>query len=200
MAKQALIGKVSNSKIYCGEHTYGIKNLTIKQWGEGAALKIGSFCSIADNVRVFLGGNHRTDWITTFPFGHISLSEFPVSGIVGHPATKGDVVIENDVWIGHGVTIFSGVRVANGAVLAANANVSCDVGAYEIFAGNPARLVKTRFSQPIVERLLVLRWWELDASDIGKLIPKLCATPTVELLDQLLREFRPNTPVSAVGE
>lgn len=66
--RTAILG---NSAISVGRFTYGIENLQIRQWGEGAGLKIGSFCSLADNITVFLGGNHRTDWITTYPFGHV---------------------------------------------------------------------------------------------------------------------------------
>lgn len=68
-------GYIGNSQISIGRFTYGFNNIAIHQWGEGAALKIGSFCSIATNINVFLGGNHRTDWITTFPFGHIFQDE-----------------------------------------------------------------------------------------------------------------------------
>lgn len=74
--------------------------MRIEQFGEGAKLKIGSFCSIAEGVVVFLGGNHRADWITTFPFGHIFQEDLGGEEIVGHPMTKGDVMIGNDVWIG----------------------------------------------------------------------------------------------------
>ena len=61
-----------NSKITVGRFSYGIENVSVMQWGEGACLTIGSFCSISTNVKVFLGGNHRIDWITTFPFGNVA--------------------------------------------------------------------------------------------------------------------------------
>lgn len=108
--KTAIIGK---SPISIGRFTYGFKNITVRQWGEGASLKIGAFCSLADNIQIFLGGNHRTDWITTFPFGHIYLNELNVNPNLGHPSTKGDVVIGNDVWIGSGVTIMSGITIGD---------------------------------------------------------------------------------------
>ena len=90
-------GKVGNSNIEIGRYTYGYENMSIKQWGEGASLKIGSFSSIADRLTVFLGGNHRVDWITTFPFGHIFRDELGGTEIVEHPQSNGEIIIGNDV-------------------------------------------------------------------------------------------------------
>ena len=118
IVRTSVIGK---SNISVGRFTYGFENLTIRQWNEGAALKIGAFCSLADKITIFLGGNHRTDWISTFPFGHIYQAELGGSRISGHPSTKGDVVVGNDVWIGSGVTIMSGLHIGDGSVLSANA-------------------------------------------------------------------------------
>ncbi len=92
-----------------GKYTYGKPN--IYSWGEGAKLVIGNFCSISNNCNVYLGGNHRTDWVTTYPFGHIHQRSFNNFNGVGHPSTKGDVIIGNDVWIGANVTIMSGVTI-----------------------------------------------------------------------------------------
>ena len=125
---------VGRSVVEVGRFTYGVEHIKVRQWGEGAALKIGQFFSIADNITVFLGGNHRTDWVTTFPFGHVYQDEFGHTGAVGHPATRGDVSIGNDVWIGAGVTIMSGVTIGDGAVLAANSTVTGNVVPYEILA------------------------------------------------------------------
>jgi hypothetical protein len=79
-------------------------------------LIIGKFCSIGDEVVVFLGGNHRTDWENTYPFPALNEDWPDTARLVGHPATKGNVVIGNDVWIGYGATILSGVRIGDGAV------------------------------------------------------------------------------------
>lgn len=182
--------QVGNSAITVGRYTYGVKNLTINQWGEGAKLEIGAFCSIASGT-ILLGGNHRTDWITTFPFGHIFADELGGQDIVGHPATRGDVIIGNDVWIGQHVTILSGVTVGTGAVIGANAVVTKDVGPYEIVGGNPAKLLRKRFSDDIVERLLKLKWWDLPLEDIRQIAAKLSQPPTVQLLDELNATYRP---------
>ena len=156
-----------------GDFTYGKPK--VHHWGESATLQIGKFCSIAINVNIFLGGNHRTDWVTTYPFSVLT-KYFPMAnGIVGHPATKGNVVIGNDVWIGNGATIMSGVTVGDGAVIGAMAVVAKDVKPYEIVIGNPARPIKKRFSDEIIEKLLILQWWNLSIEDIEKIMPLLCS-------------------------
>jgi acetyltransferase-like isoleucine patch superfamily enzyme len=163
------------------EYSYGIKNIRVREWGEGADVKIGAFCSIADNVEIFLGGNHRTDWVTTYPFGHIHNDIFPWHG-EGHPTTKGDVVIGNDVWIGSGATILSGVNIGDGAVISAKSVVVKDVPAYGIVGGNPAKLLKMRFTEDQIERLLNNPWWDLPESRINELIPLLCSNDIEALI------------------
>jgi acetyltransferase-like isoleucine patch superfamily enzyme len=162
-------------------YSYGIENIRVRDWGEGADVKIGAFCSIADNVEIFLGGNHRTDWVTTYPFGHIHQDKFPWHG-KGHPATKGDVVIGNDVWIGSGATILSGVNIGDGAVISAKSVVVKDVPAYGIVGGNPAKLLKMRFTEDQIERLLNNPWWDLPESRINELIPLLCSNDIEALI------------------
>lgn len=179
------------SNITVGRFTYGFENLTIRQWNEGAALKIGSFCSLAVNINIFLGGNHRTDWITTFPFGHIYEDELGGSDIVGHPSTKGDLIIGNDVWIGAGATIMSGVKIGDGAVIAANACVVKDVPPYHIVGGNPAKILKKRFDQEIIEILLQLKWWDWEIGNIKEIIKILSAQPDkLALLDLISKNQR----------
>lgn len=178
---------VGASKVGIGRFTYGFENVVIREWGEGASLRIGSFCSLAASITIFLGGNHRTEWVSTFPFGHIFADELGGEGIEGHPATRGGVEIGSDVWIGHGVTIMSGITIGDGAVLAANSNVVRNVGAYEIVGGNPAKLLKSRFSPEIRDALLALRWWDESAETIRRMVPYLCATPNDDQLAELFR-------------
>jgi acetyltransferase-like isoleucine patch superfamily enzyme len=162
-------------------YTYGLENIKVRDWGEGADVKVGSFCSIADNVTIFIGGNHRTDWVTTYPFGHIHKDVFDHHG-KGHPATKGDVVIGNDVWIGSGSTILSGIKIGDGAVIAANSVVVKDIPAYAIAGGNPAKVLKMRFSRKQIDKLLQNPWWELSDSRINDLIPLLCSNDIEALI------------------
>ena len=183
-------GLVGNSPISIGRFTYGVEHLSIRQWGEGAALRIGSFCSISSAVSIFLGGDHRVDWITTFPFGHIFEEELGGTKIEGHPRTRGDVTIGSDVWIGHGATIFSGVSVGSGAVIAANANVVRDVAPYSIVGGNPAKTIKTRFEPEIIDLLMELKWWDLPVGSIKEICGKLCAKPDAKMLRDLVGLYK----------
>jgi serine acetyltransferase len=85
---------------------------------------------------------------------------------MGHPSCKGDIIIENDVWIGAKATIMSGVRIGNGAIVAAGSVVSKDVPPYAIVAGNPAKVVKYRFSDEQIKKLLSIAWWNWDEQKI----------------------------------
>ncbi|MGA9752030.1 MAG: CatB-related O-acetyltransferase [Acidobacteriota bacterium] len=155
-----------------GDHTYGLP--TIIEFGEGAMLKIGKFCSIAPDVTVMLGGNHRVDWVSTYPFPALPERWPDGKNIKGHPCTKGDVVIGNDVWVGRGATILSGITIGDGAVIAARAVVTKHVPAYAVVAGNPARVVKLRFSEDQVRSLLALRWWDWPEKVVAEALPLLC--------------------------
>lgn len=167
------------SKYSIGRFTYG--EPIVMEWGEGAGLKIGSFCSIADGVKIFLGGNHRIDWITTFPFNKI-FDEF--KEIQGHPSTKGDVVIGNDVWIGSEASILSGITISDGAVIAARSVVTKDVEPYSIVGGNPARKIKDRFSIEVAEKLLKIQWWNWDIEKIKANVPLMLSTEIERFLEE----------------
>ena len=140
-----------------GEWSYGRPN--IMRMDQTTQLEIGRFCSIADGVRILLGGEHRTDWVTTYPFPSILPERFSAEG---HPASKGNIVIGNDVWICAGSTILSGVIIGNGAVVGAGCVAARDVPPYAVAAGNPARIVKMRFSDEQISALLAIRWWTWD--------------------------------------
>jgi len=162
-----------------GRGTYLHGSYDILQYGQGAALIIGAFCSIADKVKFYTGGDHRIDHITTYPFRSWYASEIPFEDDDDGNAddnsqrkidltTKGDIVVGSDVWIGFEALILSGVKIGNGAVVAARAVVTKDVPAYAIVAGNPARVKKHRFTEEIVARLERVKWWDWEDWDIAE--------------------------------
>lgn len=151
-----------------GRNSY-TNNLKVTSHPE-AVLTIGSYTSIAPDVRIFLGDEHRTDWISTYPFD-------------GQPKTKGNVTIGNDVWIGYGATIMSGVTICDGAVIAARSHVVKSVKPYEVVGGNPARHIKFRFDEETIRLLLEFKWWDLPEREINTLIPLLTNTPDISLKD-----------------
>lgn len=158
-----------------GKHTYGHQNIEIYYWGENTWLDIGDYCSISGHILVYLGGNHRMDWATTYPFGHVSTDKFKKYNGQGHPSTKGNVKIGNDVWIGTHVTIMSGVTIGDGACIACNSVVTKDVAPYTVVGGNPAKLIKFRFEKDIIDKLLKYKWWELEEKYVDEISPLLCS-------------------------
>lgn len=143
------VKEYENEFVSIGDFSY-VSNLKIRTWKEGAKLKIGKFTSIASGVVIMLGGNHRPDWATTFPFNALMTS---FSYIKGHPSTNGDIIIGNDVWIGSDAKIMSGVTIGDGAVIAANAVVTKDVRPYEICGGGTSRTYKMAFSRENKRRI-----------------------------------------------
>jgi acetyltransferase-like isoleucine patch superfamily enzyme len=166
-----------------GEFTYGKPNIL----GAGEAkLHIGKFCSIAGGVKIFLGREHRADWVTTYPFSVLVKEGWTKArGIKGHPHTKGDVKIGHDVWLATNSTVLSGVSIGTGAVVAAHALVTKDVPPYSIVAGVPARVTRYRFEPEIVEKLLATKWWDRSAEDINELMPFLLSGDATKVIQWL---------------
>ena len=164
-----------------GKFSYG----DIKFIGDLSKFSIGNYCSVAEGCVVFLGHNHRADWVTTYPFSHIRhFFKYKANEISGHPATNGDVIIGNDVWIGQSVTIMSGVTIGDGAVLGANSLITRDVPPYAIYGGNPAKLIKYRFAPDICERLLRIAWWNWEDKQVAEAIPDLLNSDINSFLDK----------------
>jgi hypothetical protein len=121
---------------------------------------------------IFIGGNYCPDWISTYPFN--SLPAWPeAASIPGHPATKGDVVIGHDVWIGDGAVILSGVTIGNGAVIGARAVVTRSVPPYAIIAGNPAPKGEEPLPPAVAAALNQIAWWDKPDHEVKALVPLL---------------------------
>ena len=165
-------------KYEIGRGSYG--SLKVLDFGEGATLRVGAYCSFANGVQVFLGGEHRTDWVTTYPFSALD-SRF--AGIKGHPRTRGDVTIGSDVWIGREAMILSGVSIGHGAVVGARAVVARDVPPYGVVAGNPSSFIRSRFTPDVVERLLAVAWWNWPAERVEAAVPLLLNPDIKAFLD-----------------
>jgi len=162
-------------------YTYG--SPVIRSWGEGARLRMGRFCSIAEGVTIYLGGNHRLDWVTTYPFPPLMAANWPeVAKIEGHPTTNGDVIIGHDVWLAANSVVLSGVNIGSGAAIGANAVVSRDVPPYCLVAGNPAKIVRQRFDDDTVGALLKLAWWDWPIEKIRAHASILCSPDAQTLL------------------
>lgn len=136
-------------------------------------LIIGKFCQIAAGVNfVMNGANHQMNSVSTYPFYIMEGWEQNVPSLSQMPL-KGDTVIGNDVWIGQNVTILPGVHVGDGAIIGMNSTVGSDVTPYSIVVGNPAKEIRKRFDDELIELMLKLRWWDKNIDEINQLIPLL---------------------------
>lgn len=168
-----------------GRGTYA-RHLNIHDWQQGSTLEIGAFCSIADAVQIFLGGDHRPEFVTTFPFDKLWKTD---QQIATSESTKGSVRIGNDVWIGREAVIMAGVTIGDGAVVGAHAVVAKDVAPYAVVVGNPARQIKKRFDEQTIQELLEIRWWDLGDTAIDRLLPLLMSTDIMTFI-AAAKEFR----------
>lgn len=174
-----LLYRTGGGDIRIGRYTYGAP--VVRWWGEPANLSIGKYCSIADDVEIFLGGNHRTDWVSTYPFP--VFREWPeAKTIKGHPGTKGNVTIGHDVWLGAGSVVMSGVTIGNGAVVGSRSVVTRNVPDYAIVAGNPAVTVRMRFDPDNIDRLLASAWWDWEPSKVRRNLRLLLSTDVESFL------------------
>ena len=178
---------IKEDYIEIGAYSYGKPR--IHRWSDKYRVQIGKFCSIADEVHLLLDGNHRSDWISTYPFGRL-LKDFPKNR--EHPTGKGDIRIGNDVWIARGAVILSGVSIGNGAVIAAGAMVVKNVENYEIVGGNPAQNLGFRFSKEQIEDLLKIAWWNWPLKKIRDEITLLESQNIEEFIKRNTLEKREN--------
>ena len=148
-------------------------------------LIIGKFCQIASGVEfVMNGANHQINSVSTFPF-------YTLEGWEQNPPLqndlplKGDTIIGNDVWIGQNATILPGVHIGDGAIIGANSVVGSDIAPYTIVVGNPAKPIRKRFDDELIEIMEKLKWWDKSIEEINNLIPLLTSSNLEKVKEEL---------------
>lgn len=170
------------SHLNIGHNNYGILNV-ICSTNDKVKLIIGSYCSIAPNVLFLLADEHQINSISTYPF---KVKRF---GENTEAVTKGNIVIDDDVWIGANVTICSGIHIGQGAVIAAGSVVTKNVEPYSVIGGNPAKIIKKRFSQKIIDRLLSIDIVTLFDSIKKEDLNLFYQNVTDDILDTLINKY-----------
>ncbi len=173
---------ITNPNIIVGDYTYYDdfedcsnfeKNVKYHFDFIGDRLIIGKFCMIAsDAVFIMNGANHLSSGITAYPFAIFGGDWANAMQGATYPS-KGDTIVGNDVWIGHNATIMPGITIGDGAIIATNATVTKDVAPYTVVGGNPAQLIKKRFTDEQIFKLLELQWWNWNIEKITHHLPLL---------------------------
>lgn len=186
---------VKNPNIIVGDYTYyddfeNVENFekNVKYHFDfvGDKLIIGKFCMIASDVKFIMNGaNHLTDAFTTYPFAIFGNGWEKAMDGKTYP-NKGNIVIGNDVWIGYNATIMAGVTIGDGAIIATNTSVTKNVEPYTIVGGNPAQVIKKRFTDEKIQQLRTLKWWDWNIETITENVQHLTGNDIDSLL-QLLK-------------
>ncbi len=169
---------IKNPNIIVGEFTYIAdsdfeSHVTHHYEWNNDKLIIGKFCQIAAGVEfVMNGANHQMNAVSTFPFYTLEGWDMKTPAAADMPY-KGDTVIGNDVWIGQNAVILPGVHIGDGAIIGLNSVVASDVPPYTIVAGNPAKKIRKRFDDELIELMLRFKWWDKSIEEINSLIPLL---------------------------
>jgi len=169
-------------KVEIGEGTYGTIDIEHASNGN-EKLIIGRYCSIAPNVKFIVASEHPYDNISTYPY------KVKVIGEDYEATSKGDIIVKDDVWIGYGAIINSGVTINQGAIIASGAVVVKDVPPYTIVGGNPARVIKFRFPQQIINKLVKFDYSKLSKEKIINSKELLYTKITEENVDEIIKEL-----------
>ena len=183
---------IKNPNIIVGDFTYIAdsefeSHVTHHYEWLGDKLVIGKFCQIAAGVEfVMNGANHQMNAVSTYPFYTLEGWEMKSPSIEDLPF-KGDTIIGNDVWIGQNAVIMPGVHIGDGAIIGASSVVGSDVAPYTIVVGNPARTLRKRFDDELIDLMLKFRWWDRSIDEINRLIPLLTDSDLQKVKQELKR-------------
>ena len=182
---------ITNPNIIVGDYTYyddpidseGFERNVLYHYPfMNDKLIIGKFCAIARDVKFIMNGaNHKIEAFTTYPFSIFGNGWEKVTPEIKALPYKGDTVIENDVWIGYDSLIMPGVKIANGAIVAARSVVVSDIKPYTIVGGNPAKPIRKRFSQELIDLLQNTEWWNWSAEKITENLEMLTSNDEEKL-------------------
>ncbi|MFV8332949.1 CatB-related O-acetyltransferase [Flavobacterium sp. ZT3P35] len=181
---------IKNPNIVVGDYTYYDdfedtanfeKNVKYLFDFNNDQLIIGNFCMIASDVKFIMNGaNHLTHTISSYPFSIFGNGWQEAMKGKEYP-NKGNIVVGNDVWIGYNATIMAGVTIGDGAIIAANATVVKNVEPYTIVGGNPAKIIRKRFSETHIKLLLEIQWWNWSIEKITENVQLLTSTTVEDL-------------------
>lgn len=176
---------VKNPKIIIGDYTYYDdpedsedfeRNVLYHYDFSQDKLIIGKFCALATGIKFIMNGaNHRISGFSTYPFNIFGNGWEKVTPENDELPYKGDTIIGNDVWIGYESIIMPGVTIGDGAIIAAKSVVVKNVPPYSIVGGNPARIIKQRFSDQTIKALLEIAWWDWDIQKISAHLEQIIA-------------------------
>lgn len=165
------------NRVSVGKKSYG--KLKIYMWDDLSKIKIGNFVSIGEDTKFILGGNHSTNIFSTYPFKvKYNFEKFEAY-------SKGDIIIEDDVWIGQNVIILSGVKIGKGAVIGTGSLVAKDIPSYAICVGNPCEIVKYRFSSDIIKVLEEINLEKIDLEFVKQNIDILYTKLDLNILNKI---------------
>lgn len=181
---------IKNPNIIVGDFTYFAdkdfeKHVThLYEWN-GDKLIIRKFCQIAAGVEFIMNGaNHQMNAVSTYPFYIFGTWEQTAPDKKDLPL-KGDTIIGNDVWIGQNATILPGVQIGDGAIIGASSVVGSNVEPYTILAGNPAKPIRKRFDDELIQIMQKLKWWDKSIEEINSLIPILTCSDLNKVKEEL---------------
>lgn len=167
--------------VQVGNYTYGKLNVHYYK-NNNEFLKIGNYCSIADNVHFFLAGEHDYKNLLTFP-----LKNYISKNKIKESITKGPIIVEDDVWIGYGSIILSGVKIGKGCVIGAGSIVTKDIEPYSIYVGN--KVIKKRFDNEIIKKLIGLDYSKLSFEECKQNLDEFYKNIDKENINEILHKL-----------